>query len=89
MVFSVDFDKNILNIFPYIAIIGIFVMVLAVFGVLYKILIKPNINSKIKFLLCNHQILVFAILTFTIILLSICPKCVLSQINTVIQIENF
>ena len=89
MIFSTDFDETILNLTPYCLIGGVFILTLVAIGILYKVLIEPSTTSKMQISLCNHQILVCVILTFVIILLGICPEFVLSQINSVIQVENF
>ncbi len=79
MIFSTEYDGIILNIVPYFLILGLFLITLSAFGVLYKILIAPIEKSTSSTSFCNHQIIICIILTLTIILLSIYPQYLLNQ----------
>ena len=89
MIFSTDYEGIILNIIPSMLIIGVFILALAVYGVIYKILIEPPEKARTQTTLSSHQIFVLAILTFVLIILSFCPDYIFNQIGTVVQIERF
>ena len=88
MIFSIDYDATILNIAPYILVLGIFFISLGAFNILYKILIGPIEKTKENFALCKHQIIVCMILLFSLFSLSIYPEYIFSQLNTDIKIEQ-
>ena len=89
MIFGTDYDGVVLNIAPYILIVGAFLVSACVFNVLYKILIEPPEKSVQQTLLSSHQVVVFAILTIAIMVMSFCPDYVFAQIGTVVEIGNF
>ena len=89
MIFATDYEGEILNFAPHILIIGAFFLALAVYNVIYKILIEPPEKSIKPTILSNHQIIVFSILTFAVIALSFCPNYIFNQIGAIMNIGNF
>lgn len=89
MIFSTDYEGSILNFVPIILIIGAFILALSAYEVIYKILIEPPEKSIKLTALSNHQILIFVILTFALIILSFVPDYIFRQIGTVVNIGNF
>ena len=89
MIFATDYDGVVLNIAPYVLIIGAFALSAGVFNALYRILIEPPEKSINLTSLSVHQIMVFGLLMFLIIILSFCPNYIFNQIGTVVNIGNF
>lgn len=88
MIFATDYDNVILNVVPFCLVFGAFLLCLAVLGVLYKLLIAPiQENSQVS--LCNHQIVVCAILAFVVLLFGIFPDSIFNQIAVSIGVENY
>lgn len=89
MIFATDYDGVVLNIAPYVLIFGAFALSAGVFNALYRILIEPPEKSINLTMLSSHQIIVFSLLVFAVIILSFCPNYIFNQIGTVVNIGNF
>ncbi len=89
MIFATEYDGVVLNIAPYVLIIGAFALSAGVFNSLYRILIEPPEKSISLTNLSSHQVFVFGLLVFMIIILSFCPSYIFNQIGTVVNIGNF
>lgn len=89
MIFATDYEGEILNIVPHILILGAFLLSLSTYSVIYKILIEPPEKSITPTVLSNHQILVFSVLVFVLVILSFCPNYIFNQIGTMVDIGNF
>ena len=89
IIFSTEYKGIILNIVPYCLALGVFLISLSSFGVLYKILIEPVQKVNIKFAFCNHQIIVCAILVFALIILGIYPEYIFKQMSLPVEIGQF
>lgn len=89
MIFATDYDGVVLNIAPYVLIIGAFALSAGVFNALYRILIEPPEKSINITTLASHQVIVFGLLVFLVVILSFCPNYIFDQIGTVMNIGNF
>jgi NADH:ubiquinone oxidoreductase subunit 4 (subunit M) len=89
MIFATDYDGVVLNIAPYVLIIGAFALSAGVFNALYRILIEPPEKSINITTLASHQVIVFGSLVFLVVILSFCPNYIFDQIGTVMNIGNF
>lgn len=89
MIFSTDYEGYILNFAPIVLILGAFVLSLSAYGVIYRILIEPVEKTYKQTSLSNHQVLIFIILTFVLVVLSFTPDYIFKQIGTIVNIGNF
>lgn len=89
VIFSTNYEGIILNITPYILIIGAFIISGCSYNVIYKILVEPNEKATQTTSLAFHQTTIFAILTFTIIILSFLAKYILDYFSNFTKIGNF
>lgn len=77
MIFSTEYEGEILNIVPYCLIIALFLTSLAVFGILHKIMAEPVQKAKKIIAFSNHQVvvcftLVLVLFFFAIFMQNIC-----------------
>lgn len=79
-IFSNESEEALLNIAPYCFIFGIFIISLACFSILYKIMIEPTQKSNTQVSFCIHQISVCTILTIILGVIGMFPKHFLEQI---------
>ena len=88
MIFATDYEHELLNMIPYCLILGIFLISLVSFNVLYKILIEPvqKITTQVAF--SNHQIIICIILILIIITYGICPELIFKQMGTLAEIRE-
>lgn len=78
MIFSTDYERIILNIIPYILILGIFGLSLVALNILYGIIIAPIEKPQNIIAFSNSQIIVCIILAFAIIAFGICPQYIIN-----------
>lgn len=89
MIFSTDYEGSVLNFAPFVLILGAFILSLSAYGVIYRILIEPVEKICRQTSLSNHQVLVFIVLTFALVILSFTPDYIFKQIGTIVNIGNF
>lgn len=88
-IFSTEYEGIILNYTPYCLILGVLIVSLASFSMLYKILIEPTTKTYSQDSFCNHQIIVCLILILALIILGFCPEYLFEQMNLSTELGQF